>query len=249
VKEAGSWRAVLHRPRRLRPGSSWLAAVLLLGVSASAHAQTDDVLGFGAAEKKQREAAALLPGPAVYMSSAWSFWPHAWASVPSLWSTWYRDVLPPPSPPAEGLAAAAAAAATTDSGTASPAPAAPEVKKLLAGEDNQVLPPPRLVRKRRYNLVISGAGLLVGVWAADRLLSQDASGSAWPWVPIIGPWYQFSQQNNIASPSTQTLFFLAADGVLQATGLTLAILGFVLTTKHYVVTVKPRSDPAAQKSP
>lgn len=105
-----------------------------------------------------------------------------------------------------------------------------------------VLPSPRLVNQRRYNLVIIGTGLLLATWGADRLLARDLPDSSltWlPWLPIVGPWYLLSTQQQLAAPSPATSALLVFDGLLQAGGLTIGILGFVLHKQRYVMALPP----------
>lgn len=184
--------------------------------------------------------AAMLPPPQSFMSSAWSFWPHAWAYVPSLWSTWYRDY-------ALQSRSTTAAEPTGPENPAAPSgpppePGAPLVTPLapqVADLDMQKLPPPTLIRRRRYNLVIGGVGLLAATWAADRLLARDLSPKPETWVPLVGPWFLLGEQTSLAAPNVQVEILLIADGLLQAAGLTMSLLGFVLTTKRYQVAVQP----------
>lgn len=190
----------------------------------------------------------LLPLPTSYMSSAWSFWPHAWAYVPSLWSTWYHDftVQSTPTTPSAGASAESPPSTTADGATTGETPAPPR----LTEQDSQGLPPPRLVRYRRYNLVIAGTGLLVATWAADRLLARDLSNSPETWVPLLGPWFLLGEQSGLASPNRTVQGLLVIDGLIQGAGLTMALLGFVLTTRRYQVTVQPaRNEPMPREAP
>lgn len=187
--------------------------------------------------------ASFLPAPASYMSSAFSFWPHAWAYVPSLWSSVYRDFTLETSPisAAEKPGAESPSAAGPEGLPTGPTALAPAPK--LAAEEMQKLPPPTLVRRRRYNLVIGGVGLLAATWAADRLLARDLSTRPETWVPLVGPWFLLAEQSSLAAPNLQNQILLVADGLLQGAGLSMALLGFVLTTKRYQVTIQPaRSD-------
>ena len=195
--------------------------------------------GRSSAEPAAGPPSALMPLPTSYMSSAWSFWPHAWAYVPSLWSTWYHDftVQSAPTPPGASASAESPPSTTTD-GAAIDETLAPAPPKLTE-QDSQGLPPPRLVRYRRYNLVIAGTGLLAATWAADRLLARDLSNSLETWVPLVGPWFLLGEQSGLASPNRTVQALLVFDGLVQGAGLTMALLGFVLTTKRYQVTVQP----------
>ena len=187
--------------------------------------------------------ASLLPPPASYMSSAFSFWPHAWAYVPSLWDSIYRDftLQSAPTRPSEKPSAEASPEAGPD--RLAPGPTVLVAPPKLATEEMQKLPPPVLVRWRRYNLVIGGVGLLAATWAADRLLVRDLSVRPETWVPLVGPWFLLAEQSSLAAPNLQNQILLVVDGLLQGAGLTMALLGFVLTTKRYQVTIQPaRSD-------
>ncbi len=193
---------------------------------------------------------ALLPPPQSYMSSAWNFWPHAWAYVPSLWSAWYRDfsVQSRPTAASEPKSPESPSAG----GTSGPDPGAPVLvppMPKLADMELQKLPPPTLIRRRRYNLVIGGVGLLAATWAADRLLARDLSPKPETWVPLVGPWFLLGEQTSLAAPNVQVEVLLVADGLLQAAGLTMAMLGFVLTTKRYQVTVQPARELTPQPAP
>ena len=195
----------------------------------------------------------VLPPPSSYLSSAWNVWPHAWAFVPTLWSAWYRDFVlqSRPGTPAERVGTENSLATRPDQPEATPtAPVVTTPPTRLTDQALPVLPAPRLVRRRRYNLVISGVGILGATWAADRLLANGLSAKPETWVPVVGPWFLLGEQSALASPSRQVQVFLAIDALLQAGGLSMAILGFVLTTKQYVVTVAPmRSDVAPREAP
>lgn len=199
-------------------------------------------------EPEPTKPGSLLPPPASYMSSAWSFWPHAWAYVPSLWSAWYRDFAAQSAPATASAATSAEspAGAAADGVATFENPAPPK----LTEQDSQGLPPPQLVRQRRYNLVIAGTGLLAATWAADRLLARDLSNSPETWVPLLGPWFLLGEQSGLPLPNRTVQVVLIFDGLIQGAGLTMALLGFVLTTKHYRVTVQPaRSDVILREAP
>lgn len=102
--------------------------------------------------------------------------------------------------------------------------------------------PPRLIYQRRYNLVISGAGILVATWAADRLLARDLSESPASWVPLIGPWWMLAEQRQLAAPSNLTSFLLVVDGLFQIGGVTMGILGLFLHKKRMMLEL-PRATP------
>ena len=188
----------------------------------------------------------VLPPPSSYLSSAWNVWPHAWAFVPTVWSAWYRDYVlqSRPATPAERIGTETSRPSRPDQPEATPtAPVVTAPPTKLIEPDSTVLPAPRVVRRRRFNLVISGVGILAATWAADRLLANGLSTRPETWVPLVGPWFLLGQQSALASPSVSIQVPLVIDGLLQAGGLSMTILGLVLTTKQYVVTVKPmRSD-------
>ncbi len=132
--------------------------------------------------------------------------------------------------------------------SASPAsPALPAETVTTTTEPISATPPvPQLSYQRRYNLTILGASLLVATWGADRLLTQDLSGPVtWlPWLPLVGPWYLLYSQTQVAAPSQLTMSFLVIDGLLQAGGLTMGILGFVLHKKRMVMSLPHATQPA-----
>lgn len=150
-----------------------------------------------------------------------------------------------PAPAAADQTAPASDTSRTDAALPAPAatspaeiPALPPPPQLSITDDNG-LPKPKLVHRRSLNLIFLGIGLTVATWSADRLLGRDLSDSPVSWVPVVGPWYLLQQQNHLAEPSQSIQALLVVDGVLQLSGLTMAILGSVLTTPRYVVTVKP----------
>lgn len=134
---------------------------------------------------------------------------------------------------------------------ASPSPASPPADvpapvpspslspSLAFSPDALKLSTPKLTYRRRYNLLISGTGVLIATWAADRLLGRDLSESPASWVPLIGPWWLLAEQRQLAAPSSVTSFLLVVDGLLQAGGLTLGILGVTLFKKRMVVALPP----------
>lgn len=150
-----------------------------------------------------------------------------------------------PAPAATDQTTPASDTSRTDAALPAPAatppaeiPALPPPPQLSITDDNG-LPKPKLVHRRSLNLIFLGIGLTVATWSADRLLGRDLSDSPVSWVPLVGPWYLLQQQNHLAAPSQSIQALLVVDGVLQLSGLTMAILGTVLTTPRYVVTVKP----------
>jgi hypothetical protein len=183
----------------------------------------------------------VLPPPSSYLSSAWNVWPHAWAYVPNLWSAWHHDFLNQsrPATPAERVGTEPSIAPRVDQPETTPTAPVVVPPTQIASQELPVLPAPRLVRRRRYNLIISGIGLLVATWAADRLLASSLSPKPETWLPLVGPWFLLGQQSNLATPSPQIQGLLVVDGLLQAGGLSMTLLGLILSTKQYIVTVKP----------
>ncbi len=147
----------------------------------------------------------------------------------------------PEGPPAEDNTPLPAPPVITEEKPAATVSALPSVPGEAASpaEAPQTLPPPRLVYKRRYNLAILGGGLLIATWGADRLLTQGYPASLnWlPWLPLVGPWYLLYGQTQIAAPNTGAIVLLVTDGLLQASGLTLGILGFALHKKRMVMSL------------
>jgi hypothetical protein len=117
-----------------------------------------------------------------------------------------------------------------------------------------VLAAPRAVYKRRYNMALFGGALLLATFTADRLLMGDLSKSGVAWVPLVGPWFLLDLQLRQPVPNAATLVFLAIDGVLQAGGLTMTVLGLVLRERRLTVrlaapTPSTSPNPAAPSAP
>jgi hypothetical protein len=110
-------------------------------------------------------------------------------------------------------------------------PAAAEVPAL----PEPSLSPPRVVYKRRYNLALFGGALLLASYTADRLLMGDLSKSGFAWIPLAGPWFLLDLQIRQPVPNSATVLFLAIDGLLQAGGLTMTVLGLVLRERRQTV--------------
>jgi hypothetical protein len=104
------------------------------------------------------------------------------------------------------------------------------------------LPPPRPERRRRMDLVITGAGILAGVWLSDRLLAQEISQRPVHWVPLVGPWFLLSDQRQ-QQASGSVLTVLALDGLLQAAGATLSLVGLFLYKERQVLRLPPPPKP------
>ena len=119
---------------------------------------------------------------------------------------------------------------------------APEVPTEAVTPPPEPLPAPRAVYMRRYNMAILGAATLLATWGADRLLTQDFDSpyKEPPWIPIVGPWFLLYGQAQTAAPNKFTMSLLVFDGILQAGGLTVGILGLVLHKKRMLVTLPPR---------
>lgn len=99
----------------------------------------------------------------------------------------------------------------------------------------EALPRPQPLRRMRLELVVGGAGLLASVWAADRLLARDLS-LDWPsWLPLVGPWYLVAEQQRQTTPNGAVTAFLALDGIAQAAGATMVVLGLVLRKERLVI--------------
>lgn len=141
--------------------------------------------------------------------------------------------LPPPAPPPP----------TVTTNPAPPTDLPPgEPAAEIAPPPSEPLPPPTVTYQRRYNMAILGAGLLLATWGADRLLTRDLNSpyKEPPWIPIIGPWFLlYGQTNNTAAPNRFTMSLLVFDGLLQAGGLTVAILGLVLHKKRLTISLPP----------
>ena len=96
-----------------------------------------------------------------------------------------------------------------------------------------------------WNFLVLTAASAFATWAADRLLTQNlAAPVSWlPWFPLVGPWSLVYGQTQIAAPSSTTVSLLVIDGLLQAGGLTVGILGFVLHRKRLVMSLPPPPPP------
>ncbi len=69
-------------------------------------------------------------------------------------------------------------------------------------------------------------------------------------MPLLGPWFLLGEQSGLPLPNRTIQVLLVIDGLVQGAGLTMALLGFVLTTKHYRVTVQPaRNDVILREAP
>lgn len=160
-------------------------------------------------------------------------------------------VLPAPETPAPASAAAAAGsrpAGRRDEIGHSPPDVRPAAAGLAPGTVPAPLPAPeaasvpepslavpRLVYKRRYNLALFGGALLLASYTADRLLMGDLSKSGFAWIPLAGPWFLLDLQLRQPVPNSATVLFLAIDGLLQAGGLTMTVLGLVLRERRQTV--------------
>ncbi len=135
--------------------------------------------------------------------------------APSILDTLPADA-PPPLPPKDGM---------TEPTVTPPLP--------------QVQPGPTPVitteRRRRINLIIAGVSTLLASYAADRLLARDLSQSPVSWVPLIGPWWIISEESARPSPSSALQALLVVDGLVQLSGLALAITGTFLRYDRVVL--------------
>lgn len=84
-------------------------------------------------------------------------------------------------------------------------------------------------------MALFGGALLLASFTADRLLMGDLSKSPVAWIPLAGPWFLIDLQLRQPIPNSATVLFLAIDGVLQATGLTMTVLGLVLRERRMTV--------------
>lgn len=173
-------------------------------------------------------------------------------------------VVPAPRPAAAPPAAASAPSAPTNAPSApTDAPSAPADAASAAADGPPVLPPvlpppptlstlpggehsgvsaPHRVRRRRWNLVLGGGGLLVASYTADRLLGSSLSSSPVSWVPLVGPWWVLNEQRSLTAPNQTTMALLVISGLLEAGGLTMGILGLFLRTDRMVIDVQPSVD-------
>ena len=90
-------------------------------------------------------------------------------------------------------------------------------------------------RRRRINLIIAGVSTLLASYAADRLLARDLSQSPVSWVPLVGPWWILSEESARPSPSQALQALLVVDGLVQLSGLALAITGTFLRYDRVVL--------------
>lgn len=114
----------------------------------------------------------------------------------------------------------------------------------------QPAPPPQTRTEMRPNLglVITGAVMLAVSWIIHGALispfagysldlgfqDQWATFRATGFIPLAGPWVQLAVKPN-GTGSDGWGPYLVVDGVLQAAGLTMLILGLVLQEEHTVV--------------
>lgn len=131
---------------------------------------------------------------------------------------------------------------------------APRVQPAAVATDAPSLPEPslatpRVVYKRRYNMALFGGALLLASYTADRLLMGDLSKSGFAWIPLAGPWFLLDLQLRQPVPNSATALFLVIDGVLQAGGLTMTVLGLVLRERRLTVRLaSPASAPKPSPS-
>lgn len=135
--------------------------------------------------------------------------------APSILDTLPADA-PPPLPPKEG---------STEPTVPVPVP------PLQSGPTPVVT----IERRRRINLIIAGVSTLLASYAADRLLARDLSQSPVSWVPLVGPWWILSEESARPSPSQALQALLVVDGLVQLSGLALAITGTFLRYDRVVL--------------
>jgi hypothetical protein len=135
-----------------------------------------------------------------------------------------------PSPEAARDAASAAPEAAievpADNLAPPPAPPLPEIN---------VSPVVTTERRRRFNLIIAGVSTLLATYTADRLLARDLSQSPVSWVPFAGPWWILHEESSRPNPSGGLQALLVVDGLVQLSGLTLAITGTFLRYDRQVL--------------
>ncbi len=162
---------------------------------------------------------------------------------------------PPPPKPAEAVVVEPSTLSPPASATPWPSPVgtpttltSPDaISGPGAATPEPVLAAPRTVNKRRYNMALFGGALLLATFTADRLLMGDLSKSAVAWVPLVGPWFLLDLQLRQPVPNAATLVFLSIDGLLQAGGLTMTVLGLVLRERRTTVRLAaptPTSSPS-----
>lgn len=164
----------------------------------------------------------------------------------------------PPTPPTPAEAVVVEPSTLSPPASATPWPAPVGTPTTLASPDalagpgaaapEPVLAAPRTVNKRRYNMALFGGALLLATFTADRLLMGDLSKSGVAWVPLVGPWFLLDLQLRQPVPNAATLVFLSIDGLLQAGGLTMTVLGLVLRERRTAVRLAAPT-PASTPSP
>lgn len=214
--------------------------------------------------------ASLLPILALSLAVAWPALVFAQAAPavtsPPPTPTWRVAPSPPPAPPSAppSKPAPAPEAVVVEPSTLTPppaesvAPAPVGAPSALSSPDaisgpgatgpEPVLSAPRAVNKRRYNMALFGGALLLASYTADRLLMGDLSKSGVAWVPLVGPWFLLDLQQRQPVPNAATLVFLSLDGLLQAGGLTMTVLGLVLRERRLTVRLAAPT-PATSPSP
>lgn len=140
--------------------------------------------------------------------------------------------VPPPVDFPRGSAAVSASPPSNDASSMAQ-PAGPPVDVSPMPEPS--LATARTVYKRRYNMALFGGALLLASYTADRLLMGDLSKSGFAWIPLAGPWFLLDLQLRQPVPSSATVLFLTLDGLLQAGGLTMTVLGLVLRERRLTV--------------
>ncbi len=119
---------------------------------------------------------------------------------------------------------------------------------VVPPRQTEALPTPRITYRRRNDLLVAGVGTTLSVWAADRLLANNLSLNWQPWLPVIGPWFLLSEVLQQPDPSRATTTLLVLDGLAQAGGLIVAVLGGVLRERRTTISL-PRLRPGSMGAP
>jgi hypothetical protein len=119
-----------------------------------------------------------------------------------------------------------------------PPPAPPQAQPPQQPPPYYYYQPPQLrpvgfVKQRRWALFAIGVGVFGGAWIGSIVDALNA-GAYLGVIPIAGPFLLYDAQNGTG---TNVLYIL--DGLAQAAGVTLAILGLTLTKKVPVYGVVP----------
>lgn len=152
------------------------------------------------------------------------------------------DQTPPPLPPAPGQTA-------PDSGSPPNLPpnelpaSAVQLPATPQASNQEGTPLLTTVKRRRTNLVIAGVSTLLATYMADRMLARDLSQSAASWVPLVGPFWILSEESARPTPNRGWQTLLVIDGVLQLSGLAVAIVGTFLRHDRLVLQLPAKHAP------